>query len=688
MTIKHALFAGTALGIAMLAGVPMAARAQTPAVAAPAIDANDIGGVVTGRTGPEAGVWVVAETTDLGTRFAKMAVTDDLGRFVVPDLPKATYRVWVRGYGLVDSPKVTTEPGKTLALTAVTAPTPQAAAQYYPAIYWASMIKVPDKSMFPGTGPNGNGIPLAYKSQDLWINTVKTNGCGNCHQIGNYATRNIPAALGTFNSSIAAWARRLQSGPAGRDMSRFMATLLTPDGGHLKALADWTDRIKAGEIPATVPPRPAGIERNLVVTVRDWSDPKHYLHDLTLTDRRKPTINGYGLIYGAAELSTDNLPVLDPVKNTKTTMKVPVADPKYAPSSALNNPTNAPSAYFGMEQTWDTQVNAHNPMMDQDGRVYYTAQTRSPKDPPDYCKKDSPLRSAQLYPLAARQDGFVQNARQVTVWDPSTKKFSFIDTCFGTHHLNFAEDADNTLWLSNNTQGASAVVGWINTKLYWQTGDAAKAQGWTPLIVDTNGNGKRDEGYNEPGKPADYTKDTRIPYAMYAIAYSPADGAIWGSNLAHPGYILRLAPGANPAETALAEIYKIPLPGFGIRGADVDRKGVVWMPLDSGHIAQLRPPQMQGPAQRTGRRIGREMPRRLRILSDSGARFPERSGRGGKSLLHLGRPAQYLRPRRRRPARNRQPVGLAACAGRWTRDGTARALSNGVLREGHRRPHR
>src|SRR6202011_228164 len=116
-------------------------------------------------------------------------------------------------------------------------------------------------------------------------------------------------------------------------------------------------------------------------------------HALTLPDRLKPTVNGYGLIYGAAELSTDNLPVLDPVKNTKTTMKVPVLDAKYAPSSALANPTNAPSVYFGMEQVWDTQVNAHNPMMDQDGRVYYTAQFRSPKDPPDYCKKDSALRS-------------------------------------------------------------------------------------------------------------------------------------------------------------------------------------------------------------------------------------------------------------------------------------------------------
>jgi hypothetical protein len=202
----------------------------------------------------------------------------------------------------------------------------------------------------------------------------------------------------------------------------------------------------------------------------------------------------------------------------------------------------------------------------------------------------------------------VQNARQITVYDPKTKQFSFIDTCFGTHHLNFAEDADNTLWLSNNSQGNLAVVGWINTRMYWETGDQVKSQGWTPLIVDTNGNGKRDEGYNEPGKPADYGKDTRIPFAMYAIAYSPADGSIWGSNLTHPGYILRLAPGANPTETALAEIYKIPLPGFGIRGSDVDRNGVVWMPLDSGHIASFDRRKCKGPLNGPGAELGEKCP--------------------------------------------------------------------------------
>ena len=111
--------------------------------AAIAIDSTSIGGGVTSRFGPEAGVWVIAQTQDLGTRFAKMVVTDERGRYVIPDLPKANYRVWVRGYGLVDSEKVAAQPGQHLDLNAVTAPDLRAAAQYYPAIYWAAMIKIP-----------------------------------------------------------------------------------------------------------------------------------------------------------------------------------------------------------------------------------------------------------------------------------------------------------------------------------------------------------------------------------------------------------------------------------------------------------------------------------------------------------------------------------------------------------------
>lgn len=599
----------------LAAGAPHAQQPAQPKPTNPmtvAIDDKSVGGVVTSRFGPEAGVWVIAETKDLGTRFAKIVVTDERGRYLIPDLPKANYRVWVRGYGLVDSIKVPAELGKALNLSAVVAPSLAAAAQYYPAIYWASMIKIPDKSRFPGTGDKGNGIPENFKTQDQWLNFVKTNGCGNCHQIGNYATRTIPEAFGHFDLSRDAWSHRLSVGPAGHDMLNFITQVMTPDGGHLAALADWSDRIKAGELPSRSPPRPVGVERNIVVTVRDWLDPKHYLHDLTTTDRRNPTINAYGLIYGDTELSTSSQPILDPVHNTKTTIKPPVRDG--TPSSALANEVVVASAYWGMEQTWDSKVNAHTSVMDQDGRVYWAAQNRSPKDIPGYCKKGSLLRSAQLYPLDVPHDGFFQNSRQVTVYEPKTKEFTTIDTCFGTHHLNFAEDANNTLWLSNNTGlgGApvpqAAVVGWINTKLFWQTHDAAKAQGWTPFIVDTVGNGKRTPTWNDPGQPIDPTKDTRIAYAMYAISWSPADGSIWGSSLAHPGYIIRVAPGPNPPDTALTEVYKIPLPGFGIRGMDVDRNGVAWLPLDSGHIASFDRRKCKSPLNGSGAEKGEKCP--------------------------------------------------------------------------------
>src|ERR1700716_1274025 len=141
MRLRFSLYSTVAaIGIAgVLAFTPAELRAQT----AVAIDNDDIGGVVTGANGPEAGVWVIAETSDLPTRYAKMVVTDDQGRYVVPDLPKAKYKVWVRGYGLVDSAKVDGEPGKQLDLRAVPAPSEAEAAKYYPAIHWYSMMKIP-----------------------------------------------------------------------------------------------------------------------------------------------------------------------------------------------------------------------------------------------------------------------------------------------------------------------------------------------------------------------------------------------------------------------------------------------------------------------------------------------------------------------------------------------------------------
>src|SRR5688572_20046533 len=148
MRTKAISFAGT-IGVGLvLFAVPWLAdtTAQQPAAEAVRVDSDDLGGTVSSAKGPEAGVWVIAETTDLPTKFARIVVTDDRGRYLLPDLPKATYNVWVRGYGLVDSPRVRTAVGKNVNLTAVTAPDARAAAQYYPAGHWFSLMKVPAES--------------------------------------------------------------------------------------------------------------------------------------------------------------------------------------------------------------------------------------------------------------------------------------------------------------------------------------------------------------------------------------------------------------------------------------------------------------------------------------------------------------------------------------------------------------
>src|SRR5712672_2807227 len=280
MKIARAWYLGAAVfGVAgVLAAGPLTAQVTVT------IDADDIGGVVTGPGGPEAGVWVIAETTDLGTKFAKMVVTDDQGRYVLPDLPKAKYQVWVRGYGLVDSPKVDGEPGKQLDLHAVPAPNEAAAAKYYPAIYWFSMLKVPDASQFGGK----SDIPEKI-TQSEWLSVIKNRACVGCHQLGQESTRTVPAALGEFKSGEEAWRRRTMSGQAAPLMINPLAGYL--GGAPYKYFGDWTDRVAKGELPHAKPPRPQGAERNIVVTTWDWGNEKQYLHDLISSERRNPTVN-------------------------------------------------------------------------------------------------------------------------------------------------------------------------------------------------------------------------------------------------------------------------------------------------------------------------------------------------------------------------------------------------------------
>jgi hypothetical protein len=562
--------------LSLLVALPGEAATKAKKAAPPKPSTSNISGVVKGiaRRGPakpEAGVWVIAETEDLPTKFTKIVVTDDNGRFLIPDLPKASYLVWVRGYGLLDSMKVRATPGRVLELRTPFAPNEGSAAQDYPAIYWYAMLGIPDKGEFP----IGNAA-----SQEQWLNVVKTNGCIGCHALGNAATRTVPRELGKFSSSQDAWARRISSGQA---MTQMHAAAGRADAQRLlKMFGEWTDRIAQGALPTERPLRPQGIERNLVLTLWDWSDPKAYLHDEISTDRRKPTVNAYGKIYGATEESTDELPVLDPVRSEATEIQHPVLDPE-TPSS--RDAPMAPSPYWGREPIWDSRTTTHNPMMDERGRVWFTARVRAPATP-DFCRKGSSHPAAQVFPLE-------RSNRHLSMLDPASGKFTLIPTCFGTHHLVFAEDAHQTLWTSSGG-AASPVIGWLDRKVFDDTGDGARAQGWAPFVLDTNGNGKRDE-WVEPDEAVDPEKDKRIVAGIYSVSVNPLDGSVWGTSLGFPGMLVRVSPGEDPVHTALTEVYEVPAPGFGPRGADIDRDGVMWVSLASGHLGRFDRSKCKGP---------------------------------------------------------------------------------------------
>ena len=257
-------------------------------------------------------------------------------------------------------------------------------------------------------------------------------------------------------------------------------------------------------------------------------------------------------------------------------------------------------------------------MFDKKGRVWFAAAVRG--------AEQSGLLQEGLGPSFGQALPGGRTHRHLSMLDPKTQQYTFVDTCFGTHHLQFGYDANDMLW----TSGGGPVIGWLNMKMFDETGDAAKSQGWTALILDTNGNGKRDD-YVEPDQPVDPTKDKRIVARLLRRDAEPRRRLDLGLvSRPFPGAVVRLAPGSNPPETALAEIYNVPKPGFGIRGADIDKQGRRVGVARERPSRQLRSAQVQRPAQRPeGHR--RSLPRGLVVLSVSRSRISRASARTARS---------------------------------------------------------
>lgn len=513
---------------------------------------NYIKGDVKVKHGSAAGVWVIAETDEVLTldggpgTFRKIVVTNEQGKYLIPDLPQANYKVWVRGYGLKDSTPVILSPSNaSKKLDAELASTPQEAAQVYPGNYWISLLEFPDDiAAVSNFDDNGD-----------WASTLKLS-CELCHQLGSKPTR-LPNAA-AFDAGF-------------RKTGGMNGVGGWPRTFALDRFGDWGQRIAAGEVPVT-PPKPQGIERNIVLTQWEWGDIFTYAHDEVATDRRNPSLYPYGNVYGV-DLGNDYLLITDPVNHVSSRVKLPTVGGFSTPWSfctlgCLGTGANAggtptPPAFVGV---YNNPANPHNPMMDAKGRVWMTTGIRPDNMRPAFCSTLNP-DPTQTGSSGHRQAGF---------FDSNTGDIVLIDTCFGTHHLQF--DNDDVLWFS----GDSSYFGWFDTKIFDSMYDPAT---WDN---DTDSRGAAVEAsldFERMRVDADCdpaTPPTNVGGFNYGIIAGLPDDSVWSASPGNPGNIKRFDP-----TTRKFEVYNAPNLG-GPRGIDADSEGNIWTCLtNSSQVAKF-----------------------------------------------------------------------------------------------------
>ena len=507
------------------------------------IDKSSIGGTVVNSNGgkPEAGVWVIAETKSLQTPFRKIVVTDDQGRYLVPDLPAATYELWVRGYGLKDSAKTPGARGAMVPLKVDNAATPQEAAKIYPASYWMSMIQAPPKSE----------LPARWTSQDEWLAALR-NGCNHCHATGMPQTRIYTTARD--------WDAMFQR--AARMHGEIEALGKAP---LEKMLADWGSRVAAGEVPPA-PPRPTGIERNVVVSQWDWGADISFVHDLISTDKRNPTLYPYGKVYGVDRTGGGRLLVLDPMKNTVEMLPVEPRDKSHGFSLTKDYYRGAEEnqAYVGEDPEW--MASPHNPMFDEHGRVWMTMQIRAGGKNyyPQWTKNTIVTGSNDPADIDAAHNMLAArgNNMQLGYYDTKTGKFVSVDTAYNTHHLQL--DWEGRIW----TDGGGSAAGMLDTKKL----DFKNIEG-------------TEVGAQKTYVRIDPQTKKMIPGTGYGEAVNPVDGTVWYSS-PQPGGPANKLYKVDPKTDKITD-YPLPAPGRFPHGIDFSSDGNVWTSTGSGHLGRM-----------------------------------------------------------------------------------------------------
>ena len=554
------LFCAVSLAAMVLAGPVGCGTGSNDAQPAPAladvpVDATGISGVVLNGERPEAGVWVVAETDSLPTHFQRIVVTDDRGRFLVPDLPEGAYEVWVRGYGLRDSARRGAVPGEQIAFTVEDARTPQEAARIYPANYWLSLYEPPPADALPLVG-NTRRAPSAgqgegeladeesseragsYPTREHWLGTMKLN-CMLCHQMGQ--------AISRLWLEPEHWDAVWDRAGMGRTADGLGRDALSA------SLVDWTTRIDAGEVPPA-PPRPAGVERNVVITQWAWGLQDSYIHDNVSTDKRDPTLYPDGKVWGI-DIGQSYLWALDPVTHTVTSHEVPMR----------GQPGRDPSRMGRIQGN----TSSHNPMLDDRGNVWLTTRMRGRETPAwaqDVVVDTGEGTSRQL---SGRDMG---SGRQLGYFNTASEEFVLVDTVYGTHHLQF--DSQGRLW----TSGDRSRLGMLDpSKLDPARPHETEAMAQTAFTrIDP-----------ETGRS--------VMGGGYGIIVNPKDDTIWRAG--YPG-IFGQPPLPNlvgnridmfDPKTQEYKQYILPLPAYGPRGIDATTDGRLWFGTGSGHLGRFDP---------------------------------------------------------------------------------------------------
>ena len=413
--------------------------------------------------------------------------------------------------------------------------------------------------------------------------------------------------------------------------------------------ADWTDRIAAGEVPPA-PPRPQGIERNVVITEWDWADPKAYLHDEVSTDRRNPTVNANGLIYGSLELSADYLPVLDPVHNT---IEPRAAHRARSGHAARRRPTCRSRRRTGAAR--------------RSGRAGTTSTTRC-STRRDACGSRPPCGRPTTRP-SARRDRRIrrrscsrsrESGRQLAMYDPKTKKLTHISTCFSTHHLMFAEDANDTLWTSGGGDGRR-LAEHEDVRRDRRRGGVAGLDGAHPRHQRQR-QARRVRG----AEPADRPDEGHAHQRGASTPSRPRPTARSGDrSLGFPGGIVRLSARRAPARDRARGVYEPPwtTPNAPVAGLLAARHGHRpqrrrWAALASGHMASFDRRKCKGPLNGPTA-TGQHCPEGWTFYTEP---LPQlkgvtESGSAEAQLLHLGRSVRRARTRQEHADQHRQRVG-------------------------------